>query len=406
MKTIVIGSVSAGISAAERLGAERDITVYEKGSFYSCGCYGLPHFLAHPEDSLGEAIASKEAQMREKHITGFRQHEVRQIDAARREITVCDLETGRVFTDSYDQLILATGGSYTMPQVPGGDKMGVHTLRTVDDVIFLREYIKTPYVRDIVILGAGIGGLEIAKAFLARGRHVRIIDPESRFLPDFDPEVAELIARSLTAQGVELNLGETVKAFTGRTYVETVQTGRGSYPCDLCVVASRVRPGTQLLSGTGVQTDAEGWVLIDRNLATSVPGIYATGECARLREGKPGTESLHVGCLEVARTGLTEEAAKKKGGQVRSVTVTGHDRPGIVPNPHSVSIKLVLDGSGRILGAQGWGEKNVVSRINAIAVAVAAGMTAAQLSEVDFLYSSAVYGVWDPIQKACDAAGV
>ena len=405
MKTIVIGSVSAGISAAQRLGATQDITVYERGSFYSCGCYGLPHYLAHPEDSLGEAIASKEQQMRDRGIIGFRHHEVQRIDATRKELTVCDLETGRVFTDHYDQLILAIGGSYSVPRVPGAEKMGVHTLRTVDDVIFLREYIKTPYVKDIVILGAGIGGLEIAKAFLCRGRHVRIIEKESRFLPDFDREAADMIADSLRREGVELNLGETVKGFTGRTYVETVQTNKGTYACDLCVVAEGTVPNTAILQGTGVQTDAEGWVLIDRGLATSVQGIYATGECARLREGEPGTVSFHIGKLEAARTGLTEEAAGKKGLHAKSVIVAGSDRPGIVPNPRSVTIKLVYEsGTGRVLGAQGWGEKNVVSRMNAVAVAVAAGMTTQQLSAVDFLYSSAVYGVWDPIQMACDAA--
>ncbi|MEA4927799.1 MAG: FAD-dependent oxidoreductase [Candidatus Limiplasma sp.] len=407
MRIIVVGSVAAGISAAQMIAAQSpaEITVYERGRFLSCGQYGLPYYLANPQESLGDAIRSKTDQMRALGIEVHLRHEVEHIDAARHEITVRDLDAGQLLTDRYDHLVLATGAETPLPQVPGSEKMGVHTLDTVGDVLFLREFLKSPYIRDIVILGGGVMGLELAKAMLTRGRNVRIVDRERRLLPLFDEPVAQLIRQKLEAQGVQFSLGESVTSFEGRTYVETLRCGGSSYPCDLCLCTSGVRPRTGLLAGTGATLDAEGFARIKPSFETDVPGLYAAGSCARVTEGKLRTFSLHLDGLEIARTGLTEEEAHSAHHAVASVTFSGVDRPGICPNPREVTLKLVYDpGTRRLLGAQGWGAKNVASRINALAVAIAAGMTCAQLAEVDFVFSAADGALWDPIQLACRMA--
>ena len=144
MKIIIIGSIAAGVSAAARLAAAQrgaQITVYEKGGFYSCGTGGLPHYLCEDLDSLNKAIQAKETELNAQGITAHLRHEVRGIDAAARKVTVCDLATGRVFEDHYDKLVLATGSSNRVPQVPGSDRVGVQTLKTVEDLIFLKEFV-------------------------------------------------------------------------------------------------------------------------------------------------------------------------------------------------------------------------------------------------------------------------
>ena len=356
-------------------------------------------------DSLNKAIQAKETELNAQGITAHLRHEVRGIDAAARKVTVCDFATGRVFEDHYDKLVLATGSSNRVPQVPGSDRVGVQTLKTVEDLIFLKEFVRTPYVRDIVILGGSWAGLEIAKSFLKLGRNVRIIEKEQQLLPQFDPEVSKLIQKELEAQGVQFNLGEQVRSFPGRTFVEQVQTNRGTYPCDLCVVAIGVTPNTGLLAGTGAQLAPNGAVLIGADLATSVPNIYAVGDCAACRDGSLRTSSLKVADLEIARTGLTETEARKAGLRVKSAMATGTDRPGICPNPHRITIKLVYEANTRqVLGAQAWGEKNVSARINAIAVAIRAGMTVEALGQVDFVYSSSSCSIWDPVQIVCGQA--
>jgi len=408
MKVVIIGSIAAGVSAAHKIAAGNpsvQICIYEREGFYTCGNCGLPHYLSESMEVLKEAICSKENELKKEGIEAHLAHEVTQISPASKQLTVHDLENNRTFTDSYDKLVIATGSRNLIPNVPGADKVGVQVFKSVKDLIFLKEYTKTPYVKDICILGGSYAGLEIAKAFLKLGRKVRIIEKENKLLPDFDAEVSEKIQQELLQEGVQFQLGETVRSFLGRTYIEKVETTHGSYDCDLCIVAIGVKPNSEIASGIGVDIDANGAILIDENLETSVKDIYAVGDCAVCKKGTKHTSSLRVANVEIARTGLTEEEAKRANLRVKSTIASSNDRPGICPNPNKVTIKLIYDASTRqLLGAQAWGKKNVSARINAIAVAVCAGMTVEQLAEVDFVYSSSESAIWDPVQVVCSAA--
>ncbi len=405
MKIIVIGSIEAGVSAAMMLAskdADPKIVVYDRSSFYTCGTCGLPHYLEEDLDTLKEAIDSKERELSADNIEAHLRHEVQAIDAASRTITVRDIDADRVFTEKYDKLVLATGNVWLIPQVPGADRVGVQTLKSVEDLLFIKEYIRTPYVQDIVILGGSYAGLETAKVFLHMGRNVRIIDKANRLLPEFDADVADRIRKELEEQGITFNLGEQVLEFPGQTFIEAVRTSRGTYPCDLCISAIGVQPNGGLAASAGVKLNSNGAIIVDEDLQTSVPGIYAVGSCTALGPDALRTSSLRVQDLEIARTGLTEEEAARAHVRAKSVTATGNDRPGICPNPNKVTIKLVYEeGTHRIVGAQGWGRKNVSARINAVAVAIAAGMTTEQLGRVSFVYSSSASAIWDPIQIVC-----
>ena len=407
MKIIVIGSIEAGVSAAMMLAdgnAAAQICVYEKGNFYTCGTCGLPYYLTQNLEVLKEAIEQKEKELSAHHIEAHLRHEVVEISPSSRTITVCDLENGRTFQERYDKLILATGNSPLIPQVPGASRVGIHTLKNVEDLLFLKEYIRTPYVRDIVILGGSYAGLELAKAFHKLGRNVRIIEKERRLLPEFDSEVAEMIRKELEQVGLCFQLGENVREFPGQTFIEQVRTDRGSYPCDLCISAIGVVPNTALAASIGIALDRNGAILVNKNLETSISGIYAVGNCTvkNEKEQNERTSSLHTAGLEIARTGMSQEEAQRAGFRVKSVIASGNARPGICPNPNRVTIKLIYDqATHQILGAQAWGTKNAAARINAIAVAVAAKMTAEQLAQVSFVYSSSASSIWDPIQIVC-----
>lgn len=405
MKVIIIGSIAAGVSAAKKITAgdsSAKICVYEKGSFYTCGNCGLPHYLNESLDALFGAIGEKEYELKKQGIEAHLMHEVLKINPSAHEITVNDLGSQIVFTDTYDKLVIATGSRNLIPDVEGSRKVGVQVLKSVEDVIFLKEFTKTPYVKDICIIGGSYAGLEIAKAFVKMNRNVRIIERNPHLLPEFDIEVSDQIQNELAKAGVEFTMGADVRRFTGRTFVETVETSKGSFACDLCIVSMGVKPNTEIVAGTGMALDKNSAVLIDETLKTSIEDIYAVGDCAVCSNGNERTSSLHAAGLEVARTGLTEEEAKRSGIHVKSVTAKGTDRPGICPNANSVSVKLIYEASTRqVVGAQAWGKKNAISRINAVAVAVKAGMTVEQLGKVDFVYSSSESSIWDPISVAC-----
>ena len=108
----------------------------------------------------------------------------------------------------------------------------------------------------------------------------------------------------------------------------------------------------------------------------------------------------------MARTGLSEEEARKAGRRVKSILADANDRPGICPNPNRIHIKLIYeDNTHKILGAQAWGGKNVALRVNAIAVAVSNQMTVEELGNVEFIYSSPECAFWDPVNIACNSVG-
>jgi len=410
MKIIVVGSIEAGVSAAGKIlaaspDASNSIKVFERGSYYSCGNFGLPHYLTESLQSLTEAIREKEELLRSEGIEAFTEHEVLRINTAGHTLEVRDNRGGRNFTEEYDALVLATGSLGILPRVRGADKLGIHFLKNVSDLVFLKEFTRTPYVRDICILGSGYASLEIAKAFNKLGRNVRIIDEYSHMLPDFDADVSSLIEEIMTEKGIGFSGGRTVTAFEGRTFIEKLVTSRESFDCDLCIVTRGGKPNTALAGEAGIELSASGAILIDGELKTSVEGVYAVGDCAERRDGLLGTVSLHIGELETGKTGLTEGQARKAGLRVKSVTAKAYDRPGICPGSVEITIKLVFEErTGRILGAQAWGRKNAAARINSIAVAIAAGMCVKQLSEVDLVYSSSASSIWDPIQVVCNAA--
>ena len=404
MKIIVIGSIEAGVSAAMRLAGQNhaSICVYEQGAFYSCGTCGLPHYLEEDIKTLGAAIEEKEQECRAKQIETHLQHRAEAIDPSAKTVTFQNMKNGQTFTEHYDKLVLATGNQELIPEVPGSNRIGVQTLKNVEDLLFLKEYIRTPYVRDIVILGGSYAGLEMAKSFLRLGRNVRIIEKERRLLPEFDTETAQLIQKELEEAGITFQMGETVREFKGQTFIEQVVTNRGAYPCDLCISAIGAAPNTELASKAGLVLDQNGYIVINENLETSISDIYAVGSCSAGQKEGLRTSSLRTAELEIARTGLTQEEAERKHLRVKSVMASGSDRPGICPNPNRVTIKLVYEAdSHRILGAQAWGKKNASARINAIAVAVTAGMTVEQLGNVGFVYSSSASSIWDPIQIVC-----
>lgn len=404
MKVIVIGSVSSGISVAEQLAAgdpEVEIVLYERASCCSCGAHGLPHYLGSDKDALETALAGCERSARGVSIRVGR--EVTAVDTAARQVSVRELETGMCTADSYDVLVLATGSRNSPLRVDGAGRMGVHALRRVDDLLLLREFLRTPYVRDIVVLGGGLSALEVAGAFLQRGRNVRVIDGGKGLLPGFDGEVRARVQRELEEQGIQFSLGERVTAIHGRTFVETVQTDRNTYPCDLCVPALEDVPNTELLPAA--ERTSDGRLLVDETWRTSLPHVYAAGSCAARRgEGAP-TVSIKAAALEIARTGLTEEAAAHSGLTPGSATATGMDRTGVSPHTGSVTVKLVYDRpTRRVLGAQIWGGADSAARINAVAVAVQAGMTVEELGKTRFVSSTPSGAPWDPLHLACAAA--
>lgn len=442
MKVVVIGGVAAGMSAAsklKRIDQNTEVVVYEKGSFLSYGACGLPYYVSGVNDDYTKMIARPREKFEESGIETHLRHEVLKVIPGSKQIMVKDLERNRVFMQSYDKLMIATGTRPIVPNLPGKELDGVQVLKTLEDGIAMQQFVTQPGVEDVVIVGAGYIGIEVAEAMVELGKRVRVIELGERILKTFDQEITDVATEELLQRGVQLNLGEMVQAITGDGKVQGVQTDKGSYPADLVILSIGVRPNTDFLLGSGVALARNGAVIIDREMRTSVEDIYSAGDCAevfsRVMEentfiplgttankcgriagsnmlgkhekfiGTLGSAAIKVLELELGQTGMSEADAKRLGIDYATVFVTSGDHPRYYPDPTPIQFKLIYDKRTQVLlGAQGIGKKGVVLRIDIFAVAVHAGMTTRELGMVDLCYAPPFAGVWDAVHIACNAA--
>lgn len=442
MKLLVIGGVAASMSAASklrRMDEKAEITVYEKGEFLSYGACGLPYYISGENDDYRKMIARTQEQFAERNIKTHLQHEVLKVDTNKREVTVKDLASGKTFTDTYDKLMIGTGTFPIMPPFPGADLENVQVLKTMEDGMVLKEISRKPEVKDVVIVGGGYIGIEVVEAMKTLGKNVRVIEMGERILAPFDKEITDIAEKEIRDNGVDLNLGEKVESFSGNGKVESVKTDKGTYKADLVLVAVGVKPATKFLEGSGIETAENGAIIIDREMRTNIEGVYAAGDCSQVYHkvleendyiplgtnankcgrlaganiagshekyvGTLGSAAIKIFDMELGRTGLSEEDAKKLRIGYTTEFVKAADHPSYYPNQTPIWIKLICEKeTNRILGAHAIGNKGVVLRIDVFAVAIHNNMAAEELGMVDLCYAPPFAGVWDAVHIASNAA--
>jgi NADPH-dependent 2,4-dienoyl-CoA reductase/sulfur reductase-like enzyme len=441
MKLIVIGGVAAGMSAAsklQRMDQDAQITVYEKGSFLSYGACGLPYYVSGENDDYTKMIARTKEQFEEKGMKIFLKHEVVKVVPEKKQVMIRDVESKKMFLDSYDKLMIATGTYPIVPPFSGKELSNIHVLKTLEDGIRLKEIAHRPEIKNIVIVGGGYIGIEVAEAMGHLGKNIRVIELSDRIMRTFDKEITDLAEEELLKQGVKLNLNEKVEGFVGDGKVEGVQTDKGTYPADLVLLSLGVKPATGFLEGSGIALSENGAVIIDREMRTNAEDVYSAGDCALVYNkvmeensyiplgtnankcgriaganiagnhikyvGTLGSAAIKVFDLEMARTGMSEDDTKKLKIDYTTVFVKSADHPGYYPNQTPIWIKLICEKrTRRILGAQAVGNKGAVLRIDIFAVAIHANMSADELGMADLCYAPPFAGVWDAVHIACNA---
>ncbi len=349
-----------------------------------------------------------------------------------------DLENKSMFLDSYDKLMVATGTFPIVPPFSGRELNNIHVLKTLEDGIRLKDIAAKPDIKNVVIVGGGYIGIEMAEAMGHLGKNIRVIELSDRIMRTFDKEITDIAEAELLQKGVKLNLNEKVQGFIGESKVEAVQTDQDVYPADLVLLSLGVKPSTGFLEGSGIALAENGAVITDREMRTSVEDIYSAGDCSLVYNnvmeensyiplgtnankcgriaganiagnhvkyvGTLGSAAIKIFDLEMGRTGMTEDDARKLNIDYTTVFVKSSDHPGYYPNQTPIWIKLICEKrTRRILGAQAVGHKGAVLRIDIFAVAIHAKMTADELGMADLCYAPPFAGVWDAVHIACNA---
>ncbi len=350
-------------------------------------------------------IAKPLEQFQKEGITVKMKHEVIGADIEKKEVSVKNLETGEVFKDKYDELIITTGASAVKPPIKNIDLENVFTLKEFTDGIVLKKAMMKPENKRVVIIGAGYIGLEAVEAAVNLKKEVRIIQLGDRVIPgSFDKEITDIMEAELRGhEGVSLNLNEAVSEFEGKDgKISGVKTNKGSYPADIVILATGVRPNTKFLEGTGIETLKNGAIVIDGRGRSSIKGIYAAGDCAtvyhkikkenvyiplattsnkigrvvgenlagkdREFKGTLGSAAIKVLNLEAGRTGISSDEAEKMGINYKSVFVEDKNQTSYYPGQEDLYVKLIYDAdTKKILGGQLIGKKGAVLRVDVLA---------------------------------------
>lgn len=442
MKVIVIGGVAAGMSAAskiKRMDKDAEIVVYEKGSFLSYGACGLPYYVAGINDDYTKMIARTREEFEKTGIKTNLRHEVVKIIPEQKQVLVKDLENKKLFIDSYDKLMISTGTTPIVPPLKGKDLKGVYVLKTLEDGMILKKAVEASDVQNVVIVGGGYIGIEVAETLKHTGKDVRVVELAPRVLQPFDEEITNMVEEIMVQSGIKLNLTEKVEEILGSDKVKGVRTDKGTYEADLVVLAIGVKPATDFVKDSGIALGRNGAIIIDREMRTNISDIYSAGDCAEVYhkvkeenafiplgttankcgriagENILGKHNKYVGTLgsaaikvldyELGRTGLSEKEAIDLAIDYKTVFVKAFDHPPYYPDPTPLWIKLIYEErSGRILGAQAIGKKGAVLRIDMFAIAIHNNMTTSDLGMTDLCYAPPFAGVWDAVHIACNAA--
>ena len=440
MKTVIIGGVAGGASAAarlRRLDENMEIVVFEKSGYISYANCGLPYY-------VGGVITEPEALTLQTPVSfhnRFRvdmkvRHEVVAIDPAGKKVTVRDLESGREFDESYDKLVISTGAKPIRPNMPGIDDELLFTLRTVEDTFRIHDYVEKNGPRSAVVVGGGFIGLEMAENLKEKGLSVTVVEKMDQLMGPFDGDMAAFIHSQFRSHGVDLLLGTGVSGFEreGDCVITHLEGGR-SLRSDLVVLAIGVAPDTGLAKAAGLELGIRGSIVVNERMETSEPDIYAVGDAVQVKHyitgqdslislagpankqgriaadnicggnsvyrGSQGSSVIKLFDMTAASTGINERTAKAAGLSYDKVILSPASHAGYYPGGKVMTMKVIFEKETlRLLGAQIVGYDGVDKRIDVLATAMHAGLTAVQLKDLDLAYAPPYSSAKDPVNMA------
>ncbi|WP_029288384.1 FAD-dependent oxidoreductase [Cellulomonas sp. HZM] len=439
-RIVVVGGVAGGMSAAaraRRIDEHASIVVLEKSDYVSFANCGLPYHLSGEIESRDALLLHTPATLRAALDLDVRTgHRVTAVDRAARTVTVATADDE--YALPYDALLLAPGAVAVRPQIDGIDHPAVHSLRTIPDLDALLARLEgheeqVDEQRRAVVVGGGFIGLEAAEALVARGLQVDLVELAEQVLPPLDAELAVRLADELRANGARLHLGVAVVSISGHDDGVVVHLSDGTaLPADDVVMNIGVRPASNLARDAGFELGARGAIVVDADQRTSDPHVWAVGDAVEVRHAVTGdvgpvplagpanrqgrraadsmlgrrttpqatvlgTAIVRVFGLTAAVTGASQETLRRAGTEHVVVRLHGGHHAGYFPGAEQVHLVASFAPDGRLLGAQGVGPDGVDKRIDVLATALRAGMTADDLAELELAYAPPFGSAKDPV---------
>ena len=432
MKTIIIGGVAGGATAAarlRRLDEKAEIIILERGEYVSFANCGLPYYIGgvitDREDLTLQTPQSFKARF---NIDVRVLNEAVKIDPATKTVTVKNLRTGETYEETYDNLILSMGAEPIRPNIEGADGINVFTLRNIPDTLKIKNYIDTAKPRSAVVIGGGYIGVEMAENLVEAGLKVAIVELADHLIAPLDFDMAADVHRYIKSKGVYLHLNNGVKAISGNTVI----LQDGEITADMIIMSVGVRPETAIAKECGIELNPRGSIVVNNKMQTNIPNIYAVGDAVEVEDfitKKPafiplagpankqgriaadniaGFESVYTGTqgsavlklfdMTVATTGLNEKTATAAGIDYDKTYTYSASHATYYPGAAQMSIKALWDKKTlKIIGAQIVGFDGVDKRMDVLATAIRFGAKITDLTTLELCYAPPFGSAKDPV---------
>lgn len=432
MKTIIIGGVAGGASAAarlRRLDEKAEIVILEKGEFVSFANCGLPYYIGGEITDREELTLQTPESFKARFDIDVRiLNEAVRINPGEKTVTVKNLVNGECYTEEYDTLILSPGAEPIIPNIKGIETANVFTLRNIPDTMKIKSYIESEKPESAVVVGGGYIGVEMAENLAKAGLSVSIVELADHLIAPLDYDMAADVHRYIKEKGIKLYLNNGVTAIER----DRIILQNGEIKADMVIMSVGVRPETAIARECGIETNSRGSIIVDAKMRTNIPDIYAVGDAVEAenfvtkapsfiplagpanKQGRivadniAGFESAYTGTqgsavlklfdMTVATTGLNEKTAQLSETDYEKTYIYSSSHASYYPNGNMMSIKALWDKKSlKIIGAQIVGFDGVDKRMDVIAAAMRFGGKITDLTQLELCYAPPFSSAKDPV---------
>jgi len=437
-KVLIIGGVAGGASAAarlRRLDENAEIIMFERGEYISFANCGLPYYIGESIKERNKLLVQTPEGMKSRFNIDVRNNsDVTAVDTVKKTVTVNSISKG-VYEESYDYLVLSPGAKALRPNIPGINSEKIFTLRNIPDTDKIKTLVDKKGIESAVVIGGGFVGVEMAENLKERGLSVTLVEAAPHILAPFDFDIVVVPEKELSENGVNLILNDGVKSFKEvGNQVEVTLNSDTKVVADMIILAIGVAPDTAFLKESGLEFGPRGHILVNDKMQTNLDGVYAVGDAIEVVDfvtklktaiplagpankqgriaadnivglnssfkGSQGTAIIKVFGLTAASTGANERTLQKADISYKAIFIHPVSHASYYPGALQMTLKLIFNEEGKVLGAQGVGFDGVDKRIDVIATVIRLGGTVEDLTELELSYAPPFSSAKDPVNMA------
>ncbi|AYD40362.1 CoA-disulfide reductase [Clostridium fermenticellae] len=437
-KILVVGGVAGGASTVarlRRLDESAEIIMFERDEYISFANCGLPYYIGETIKEREKLLVQTPESMHDRFNIDVRiNSEVIGIDVNKKTVKVNSKNKG-IYEESYDYLVLSPGARAIRPNIEGINSNRIFTLRNIPDTDNIKSLVDKKGIKSAVVIGGGYVGVEITENLNEKDLKVTLVEAAPHILAPFDSDIVVTAEKELVENDINLILNDGVKSFKDNgNNIEVTLNSNTKITADLVILAIGVTPDTNFIKDSGINLGVKSHILVNNKMETNIKNIYAVGDAIEVVDfvskqntaiplagpankqgriaadniaglnstykGTQGTAIIKIFDLTAASTGNNERTLKRLNIPYKVIYVHPVSHASYYPDALPLTLKLIFNDEGKILGAQAIGYDGVDKRIDVIAATMRLGGSVSDLTELELCYAPPFSSAKDPVNMA------